>query len=381
LGYKGSADALKEANAELDIVKKANEEAIRIRDERAKQQLSVASRYATEEQKMALDNQEAIKAIKLAYAEGDPSRQKYLDLQQGIYDRDVAAFEKSLQEKREAAWEKINELHRDAAMASQNWNSTAAEMMGIGAQYQLGQQRDTRYAESTAVFETQTDILNQQELEPGADLEALAAQKEAIWQAHNDRMAAIDADYHSKSLDLSMSYGADILGSMSSIAKNVAGENSSFYAAMFAMEKGMAVARSMMAIQVALAQASANPFPMNLAAMATVAMQTANIVATIQGVQAPTGMAHDGIDYVPKEGTWLLDKGERVLSPRQNADFTRAMNERQSNAKAEPVQQPQVNVRVMNSWDESEFFDAMATPTGEKIVMNIIKRNRTKLRI
>ena len=56
---------------------------------------------------------------------------------------------------------------------------------------------------------------------------------------------------------------------------------------------------SNMAIQVALAQASANPFPMNLAAMATVAMQTANIVATIQGVQAPTGMAHDGIDYVP----------------------------------------------------------------------------------
>ena len=95
-----------------------------------------------------------------------------------------------------------------------------------------------------------------------------------------------------------------------------------------------------------------------------------------------TGMAHDGIDYVPKEGTWLLDKGERVLSPRQNADFTRAMNDRKSNAKeTEAVQQPQVNVRVMNSWDESEFFDAMATPTGEKIVMNIIKRNRSKLGI
>ena len=107
----------------------------------------------------------------------------------------------------------------------------------------------------------------------------------------------------------------------------------------------------------------------------------ASIVANITGVQAPTGMAHDGIDYVPKEGTWLLDKGERVLSPRQNADFTRAMNERQSNAKAEPVQQPQVNVRVINNLDQSEFFDAMATPTGEKIVMNIIKRNRTKLRI
>ncbi|MFN4317199.1 hypothetical protein [Acinetobacter parvus] len=223
-------------------------------------------------------------------------------------------------------------------------------------------------------------------LEQAASQRAEAIRAAYEWELitqeeYQQKMLESQQKYEAAKLQTTLSSGADILGSLTSIAKNVAGENSSFYAAMFAMEKGMAVARSMMAIQVALAQASANPFPMNLAAMATVAMQTANIVATIQGVQAPTGMAHDGIDYVPKEGTWLLEKGERVLSPRQNADFTRAMNERQSNAKAEPVQQPQVNVRVMNSWDESEFFDAMATPTGEKIVMNIIKRNRTKLRI
>ena len=35
------------------------------------------------------------------------------------------------------------------------------------------------------------------------------------------------------------------------------------------------------------------------------------------------GMAHEGLDYIPSEGTWLLDKGERVLSPRQNQDLTR----------------------------------------------------------
>jgi len=34
------------------------------------------------------------------------------------------------------------------------------------------------------------------------------------------------------------------------------------------------------------------------------------------------GMAHSGLDYIPQEGTWLLDKGERVLSPRQNKDLT-----------------------------------------------------------
>jgi len=35
------------------------------------------------------------------------------------------------------------------------------------------------------------------------------------------------------------------------------------------------------------------------------------------------GIAHGGLDYVPKEQTYLLDRGERVLSPQQNQDFTR----------------------------------------------------------
>lgn len=38
------------------------------------------------------------------------------------------------------------------------------------------------------------------------------------------------------------------------------------------------------------------------------------------------GMAHSGLDYIPQEGTWLLDKGERVLSPRQNEDLTRFLS-------------------------------------------------------
>ena len=38
-----------------------------------------------------------------------------------------------------------------------------------------------------------------------------------------------------------------------------------------------------------------------------------------------TGMAHDGITNIPQEGTWLLQKGERVMSAQQNADFTQFM--------------------------------------------------------
>lgn len=39
------------------------------------------------------------------------------------------------------------------------------------------------------------------------------------------------------------------------------------------------------------------------------------------------GVAHNGMRYVPQEGTYLLQKGERVLSPRQNEELTRALRE------------------------------------------------------
>ena len=37
--------------------------------------------------------------------------------------------------------------------------------------------------------------------------------------------------------------------------------------------------------------------------------------------QTISGMAHDGIDSIPREGTWLLNKGERVVDARTNADL------------------------------------------------------------
>ena len=43
-------------------------------------------------------------------------------------------------------------------------------------------------------------------------------------------------------------------------------------------------------------------------------------LATIATVSID-GMAHDGIDNIPKEGTWLLDKGERVVDSRTNGDL------------------------------------------------------------
>ncbi|MFF6518448.1 phage tail tape measure protein [Pseudomonas aeruginosa] len=56
-------------------------------------------------------------------------------------------------------------------------------------------------------------------------------------------------------------------------------------------------------------------------AAAAAAAATAPMVAGVSSA-AFAGIAHGGIDNIPKESTWLLDAGERVLSPSQNRDLT-----------------------------------------------------------
>lgn len=57
------------------------------------------------------------------------------------------------------------------------------------------------------------------------------------------------------------------------------------------------------------------------------------------------GMAHDGIDSIPSEGTWLLDKGERVVDRRTNSDLKEFLSERES--KGDGSAMP--NIQIINN--------------------------------
>ncbi|MGY0251261.1 phage tail length tape measure family protein, partial [Klebsiella michiganensis] len=92
------------------------------------------------------------------------------------------------------------------------------------------------------------------------------------------------------------------------------GEQSGIYKAAFAASKAYAIAQSMVAINAGIAQAASLPFPSNLMAMATVAMETANIVSNIKAV-ADTGFASGG--YTGPGGKYqpagIVHKGEYVF--------------------------------------------------------------------
>lgn len=157
--------------------------------------------------------------------------------------------------------------------------------------------------------------------------------------------AKATADTHQLFMNSISGFGS-ALDTMMGVMRNAGKEQSSLYRTMFAMSKAFAIADSIVKIQQGIANAAANPFPMNIAAMATVAAETASIVSNIQSVSLG-GMAHSGIDNVPKEGTWLLDKGERVVDSRTNQDLKTFLSN--ANRGGASGQRSAINVKIINN--------------------------------
>lgn len=186
---------------------------------------------------------------------------------------------------------------------------------GIDPMYggQLGELRkvDDAQKEQEKWYKNQLDLLEQNR-QARSDLnEEWDARELELKKKHQDEMNRLDDARN----QLMLSSVVDGLGSMVDMTRTAFGEQSGIYKAAFAVQKAAAIAQSIIAIQQGIAMAAANPFPYNLAAMASVAASTASIVSNISAV----GMAHDGLDSVPETGTWLLQKGERVTTAKTSA--------------------------------------------------------------
>lgn len=177
-----------------------------------------------------------------------------------------------------------------------------------------------------------------------------------------ERILQVERDYAASRNELMMSQGEELLGSMSGIMKSLAGEQSTAYKAMFAIEKGISIARSIMAIQTGIAMAAANPFPMNLGAMASVAAATMNIITSIQSVKM-AGQAHDGIMSVPNSGTWNLEKGERVLTQDTAKRLDNTLENIQSGGSAKAI-----NVSIQNYGTSKQFDVQQISETEVRII-------------
>lgn len=333
---KNAKVAWKDIQDEVDLIGKGHDATLKLDEDLIKKRLGIFKTYASDLQKIEYDNTEAIKEIESAYTVDDTNRQKYLDLQKLVYQKDLKEFEKTQEAKRIAAYNSINdpinsmrdkgvEARAQASMTPmqyQSWQLNSEQQDGYS---QLG--NDLMDAVN-AINESQ--ILSEQE------------KYDQLKSAHEDYVnskASLDLLYDKQTKDLArsqqeeqinmwggiLSTAQNTFSQLAQSAKDGAGEQSSVYRTMFAMQQAFSIASSMVAAYTAYSTAFADPSAMTLtqkfAGGAAVMAALMPAITTISSISLK-GMAHNGIDNIPSEGTWLLDGGERVLNPQQNKDLT-----------------------------------------------------------
>ena len=198
-------------------------------------------------------------------------------------------------------------------------------------------------------------------------------------QAYQDAKLYIQAKSTSSYLD----------GMFSGFASMV-DENSKTYAVLFAAQKAFAVAQAVLNIPAAYSKAYdavvgtpyVGPYIAPAIGAAAAALQVAN-AAQIKSTQM-SGFESGG--YTGNMGTkavaGVVHGQEYVFNAKATKNIGKNNLESLSKTGELPnQQQAQPTTNIINVFDESELRNAMATPSGEKIIMNVIKRNRSKLGI
>lgn len=132
---------------------------------------------------------------------------------------------------------------------------------------------------------------------------------EKLNKANQKRMGEIDKAEQ----NFRLSQAANFAGNMASAAATFAGQRSDAYRV---LAHSQALISTYLAANIALASA---PPPFNFILAAGV---VAAGLANVQKINNAANQAHGGIDNVPRESTFLLQRGERVIQPEQNRDLT-----------------------------------------------------------
>lgn len=359
------------AREELDYIDKKN----------AKSK-AILVKYLDGEAKLRYEHGLALKEIELASVEDDEARNELITRQKAAYAEDLENF-------RWAAGAKAREQDKmyQSLANSMKANGLSAAGTGLDAMAQrtmsgqdyevwrLAQDHDEAYDSVNNQYADRQKEINEKDergeeyLLPELERNELL---ELARQEHLDSMWAMEQEYALKEQTLTEEQASQrvamyqsLFSGIAGLTKSFAGEQSAAYRISFAIEKGFAIAQSVMAIQQAVAKAMAVGFPANIPLIAQSVAQGAQVISSIKNVQAPavSGIAHGGLDYVPKESTYLLDKGERVLSPRQNKDLANFMSNGQKASAG--------NITINNN--SSAQVSASRGPNGEVTIEMVDK--------
>ncbi len=386
LGYKGTSEILKDAQAEVSIVAKANEDTQKLREEALRKQHAIAKEFLSGQEKIEYENAVSIQEIKEAFAENDPSREKYLKLQRLVYEKDIAEFKKAQDAKKQAAFSAINNPISDMVGIGVNARAKASLSSSQYDQWSINNNQQDGYSQlADSLYSARAAIEDDEFL---SETEKYARLNDA-YKTYLDAKKALTEEYASQEWELEFQqynnkmnlYGemlsqvSSIWGNMTQLVKDSQGEQSSAFKAMFLIQQSMAAAQAIIYANVASAAALAPP-PIGLGPVAGAPLSSlikinGYMSAGIIAGQTIAGMAHDGIDNIPKEGTWLLDKGERVVDSRTNADLKNMIANQSNNG-------PQININVPPGYTAEQSRGADGAVTID-IVEKKIKQSWSNL--
>lgn len=363
-------------------------DAIQYVDETYKAQQSIISKYLNEREKLELEHAISIQEIREAFAENDPRLAKYITLQQAAYEKDVAEYQEAQKQKELSDKKQLLEASRNWMTAGEyareyyalvreeilNTSEYSPAMKQTLIQGSLSQQNLEESYERDSAIEDYRDVM-------GYGENPLERQFEVLQKIRELDLLNEEA-YQNAKLELqaksTASYMEGMLGGFASLVD----ENSKTYAVLFGAQKAFAVAQAMLNIPAAYSKAYdavvgtpfVGPYIAPAVGAAAAALQVAQ-AASMKSVNL-TGMAHDGIDNIPQEGTWLLDGGERVLNPEQNKDLTRYLSEaRESNSSPNANLNP--NFVIVD--EREKLGDYLFGPDGKKAFVKFFKQNKREL--
>lgn len=292
-----------------------------------------------------------VDALQALSASKDIYNQSLVDLQ-AQFDQKLISYEDYL--KRKADLEAAYSAREGATkgLADRKFGELSSSIGGFGFEEEFAAQK----AEADRQLKSDKDNINKTGLPEEQRMKLL----EQAERKHKKTLI----DIEQQAATARMSIVSDMFGGMTSALQMFGLENTAAGKAMFVAQKGAAIAQATIDTYSAANKALASaPAPMSYAlAAAAVARGIAN-VAQIKSTSLD-GMAHDGIDNIPREGTWLLQKGERVVDDRTNGDLKEFLsNQKSGESNVAPIEV------------HAPLHIAGNVNSADKMVMDAIKRH------
>lgn len=259
---------------------------------------------------------------------------EFSDQEKQLREKSIRAqYDKELNEYRQLQWQKLAEYNKSLADIDATRRDMIAQSTMTPKEYKqfsfksgVDRSIDTSYYDQSQLISkigNDDALTDDQKKQKILDAEkTFQDQRYAIIAKATKDEADLRNELYTDQLNMYgslLSQAGTVWGSMTDMVKESAGESSAAYKTMFLVQQMIAMGQAIINTEVG-ATAALKTDPTGFMSMLTRGLGYASV--GVIAAQTVDGIFHGGTDYVPKESSYLLDKGERVLSPRQNQDLT-----------------------------------------------------------